>query len=78
MLLYYIALDSKDRKEILKHTGYVTHISIVNFDGDNIYIEKFNWDEPAVVDVKEVKKYYCYNINDKTMTDVHIPEGHWL
>lgn len=77
-ILYCFALDSKDRKEILRHTGYTASISIVNFDGDNIYIKKFNRDGPGVGDVKEVEKHYCYNINDETMTEVNIPEGHEL
>lgn len=77
-ILYCFALDSKDRKEILRHTGHSSHISIVNFDGDNIYIKKFNRDRPGVVDVKEVEEHYCYNINDETMTEVNIPEGHEL
>lgn len=76
-ILYCFALDSKDRKEILRYTGYNASISIINFDGDNLYIKRFNRDGPGA-DAKEVEKYYCYNINDETMTDVNIPEGHWL
>lgn len=76
-ILYCFALDSKDRKEILRHSGYSSSISIVNFDGDNIYIKKFNRDGPGAV-ANEVEKHYCYNINDGTITDVNIPEGHWL
>lgn len=76
-ILYCFALGSKDRKEILRHTGYTASISIANFDGDNIYIEKFNRDGPGA-DAREVKEYYCYNISDEAMTEFNIQEGHWL
>lgn len=72
-VLYCYALDSKDKKEILSYKGYQASISIINFDGDNIYLRVFERAEPSFK-AEEVCKYFCYNIKDETMAELNVPK----
>ena len=76
--LYCYPLDSKNKKEILKHTGYHASIMVVNCDGDNIYLSEFERDKPGFGDVREVNKYVCYNTKDETMTELNVREGYYV
>ena len=61
----------------MKHTEYNANISIYNCDGDNIYIRQYNHTKPGVP-LEEIVVNYCYNIKDETLTEVKIPEGHYM
>lgn len=75
--LYCYSLDSKNKKEILKHTGYSASIKVVNCDGDNLYLRVYEHDKSGI-EVGEVYKYYCYNVKDETMTELNVPEGYYV
>ena len=76
-ILYGFPLDSNERKEILKHTEYNADIMIYNCDEDNIYIRQYNHTKPGVP-LEEIVVNYCYNINDGILTEIKIPEGHYM
>lgn len=75
VILYRFELNGKGKKEILNHTGYWANISIVNFEDDYLYLCLFEHDMTGY-DVKEVYKYYCYNVKDESLTEFSIPEGY--
>ena len=75
IVLFCYPLDSKDKKEILRHKGYNADILIINCNGDNMYLRVFNLSSKEA-DAEEVTKYYCYNTKDETMTELNVPKGY--
>lgn len=76
-IMYCFPLDSKERKEIFKLTEYHAGIGITNFDGDNIYINSTYYSEYDFTS-EEIIKNYCYNIKTESITEIKIPDGHYL
>ena len=75
IVLFCYPLDSKDKKEIIRHKGYNADILIISCDGDNMYLRVFNLSSKET-DAEEVTKYYCYNTKDETMTELNVPKGY--